>query len=110
MQVHPITTQEVVFFASLWLVAFASTIARAVRDGDTSNFFRHIGLGATSGFLAVGICGCWVDSGASGDPRVSPWFWIGVASFIGGSIKEQDKIRMFLWDRIFGSEENKKNK
>lgn len=101
---HVITTQEIAFFAGLWVVAFASTIARAVRDGDSGNVFRSIGLGATAGFLTLGVVGCWVDRGPDGFDSSNPWFWIGVASLIGGAGKEQDKIREFVWNRITGKQ------
>lgn len=104
---HEITTQEIAFFALLWVVAFSSTIARAVRDGDTGNVLRCIGLGATAGFLALGVCGCWLDRGADGLASANPWFWIGVSALIGGAGKEQDKAREFIWNRVFGKTETK---
>jgi hypothetical protein len=102
--VHEITTQEIAFFAFVWSVAFASTIARAIRDGDTGSVFRSVGLGATAGFLALGIVGCWLDRGTNGFANTNPWFWIGISSLIGGLGKEQDRLRVMVWEKIFGKQ------
>jgi hypothetical protein len=98
--VHVITTQEIAFFALCWVVAFASTVARSIRDGDGGGVLRCIGLGATAGFLALGIIGCWLDRGPDGIGYFNPWFYIGLASLIGGLGKEQDALRVRIWNLI----------
>ena len=100
---HDITTEGITFFAFLWAVAFASTVARAIRDGDSSSWLRCAGLGATAGFLAVGIVAVWIDRRPGGVDTANSWFWVGIASLIGGLGKEQDKVRGVLWGMLVQS-------
>lgn len=82
-------TKEICFWASVWAMAFLSSISRSARDADGNGFVRTVGLGASSGFFALGVVGCFcgrfsVDSG---------WatFALGFAAFVGLMGKQQDK-------------------
>ena len=89
---HVITTQQIALIAIVFVVAFASTAVRALRDGDRRSYLRLFGLGSTSGFFGVGLY-CIGDvyiAGALGPG--SNLFWIGVASFIGFTAMYQDKL------------------
>lgn len=97
---HGITTSEIAMFALIWAMAFASTIARAVRDGDSRSLGRCAGLGCTAGFLAVGIVAVWIDRGPNGIDLSNPWFWIGLSALIGGLGKEQDRLRLVVWNSL----------
>lgn len=96
---HVVTTEEIALIAIVFVVAFASTLSRAVRDGDRRSNYRLLGLGATSGFLGVGLY-CIGSSyvvriaGTSGN-----LLWIGIAALIGFTAPYQDKIggEMFVW-------------
>lgn len=89
---HVITTQQIALIAIVFVVAFASTAVRALRDGDRRSYLRLFGLGSTSGFFGVGLY-------CIGDVYIARYlgpgsnlFWIGVASFIGFTATQQDKI------------------
>ena len=92
MEVHVITTEQIAIIALLFVVAFASTISRAFRDGDRRSNLRLFGLGSTSGFLGVGLycIGCDYVAGIVG-PSAN-LFWVGVAAFVGFTAQQQDKI------------------
>ena len=92
VRVHVITTQQIALIAIVWVVAFASTAVRALRDGDRRSYLRLFGLGSTSGFFGVGLY-CVGDVYIAG--YLGPGgnlFWIGVASFLGFTATYQDKI------------------
>lgn len=98
---HDITTEGITFFAAVWLVAFASTIARAVSDAERGGLLRCAGLGATAGFLSVGVIAVCFHSGAdSGGFAADFWTSVGIASLIGGLGKEQDKVRTVAWNIV----------
>ena len=103
---HGITTDEIAMFALIWAVAFASTIARSVRDGDSRSLSSCAALGSTAGFLAVGIVAVWIDRGANGTDLSNPWFWIGLSALIGGLGKEQDRLRLIVWNSVAQSFQN----
>lgn len=92
--------EGITLFTAVWLMAFASTVARAIRDGDRSGWLRCAGLGCTAGFLAVGVVGVCVDRGPNGVASAGFWFWVAVASLIGGLGKEQDQIRILVWNAL----------
>lgn len=89
---HVITTQQIALIAILFVVAFASTAVRALRDGDRRGHLRLFGLGSTSGFFCVGLY-CVGDVYIAGylGPGAN-LFWIGIASFVGFTALQQDKI------------------
>lgn len=87
-------------FTSVWVVAFASTVARAVRDGDRSGWVRCAGLGCTAGFLAVGVVAIWAGRNANGGIDADYWYSVGLASLIGCLGKEQDKVRSLAWNMV----------
>lgn len=97
---HVVTKEEIALIAIVFVVAFASTLSRAVRDGDRRGRFRLFGLGATSGFFGMGLycIGSGYVSRAFGSG--ANLIWIGVAAFVGFMAKYQDKIGSELFVRI----------
>lgn len=95
-----IKTQEVALIVIVFLVAGASTLSRAIRDGDRRSGLRLFGLGCTSGFLGIGL----YCVGSAYLYRIigpgSNLVWIGVAAFIGFTAKNQDKIGSELFVAI----------
>jgi hypothetical protein len=90
--VHVIDPEQIATIAVLLVVAFASTITSAFRDGDRRSNLRLFGLGAQGGFLAVGLYCIGFDYVSSlGFPSPNLLF-IGLASLIGFTAKQQDKI------------------
>jgi predicted metal-binding membrane protein len=98
--VHVITTEQIAIIAFLFVVAFASTLSRAIRDGDRRSRLRLFGLGCTSGFLGIGLycIGCDYVSSIIG-PSAN-LFWIGVAALVGFTSQQQDKIGGSLFTAI----------
>jgi predicted metal-binding membrane protein len=90
--VHVITWEQIAVIAMLFVVACASTLSRAIRDGDRRSRLRLFGLGCTSGFLAVGLYCVGSDYASSAVGISSNLFWIGVAAFVGFTAQQQDKI------------------
>lgn len=95
-----ITWEQIAIIAFLFVVAFASTLSRAIRDGDRRSNLRLFGLGCTSGFLGIGLycVGCDYVAGIIG-PSAN-LFWVGVAAFIGFTSQQQDKIGGSLFTAI----------
>lgn len=89
---HVVTAEETALIAITFVVALASTLSRAVRDGDRRSNLRMFGLGCTSGFLAVGLYCIGNDYISRIIGSGANLFWIGVAAFIGFTAKQQDKI------------------
>lgn len=93
--------EGITLFTAVWLVAFASTIARAVSDAERGGLLRCAGLGATAGFLSVGVIAiCFHGGASSGGVAADFWTSVGIASLIGGLGKEQDKIRVVAWNML----------
>lgn len=89
---HVVTAEETALIAITFIVAFASTLSRAIRDGDRRSNLRMLGLGTTSGFLAVGLYCIGADYSRRALGSGANLFWIGVAAFIGFTAQQQDKI------------------
>lgn len=87
---HGITTQEIVFYGLVWVVAFAASLFRAIRDGESGSAGHGCALGVTAGFVSFGVVSIWVNSNSSSVNL--PWYWIGVSALIGLLGKEQDRL------------------
>jgi hypothetical protein len=94
-ELNGITTQEIIFFAVVWAVAFMATVFRSIRDRDSHSFWHCLAFGFTAGFLASGIIAVLVGRTPAG-VGVTPWYWIGVSALIGLLGKEQDKVLRFV--------------
>lgn len=82
-------TKEICLWASIWAMAFLSSISRSARDSDGDGFVRTCGLASSSGFFALGLVGCFcgrlsVDSGWTS-------FVLGLAALVGLLGKQQGK-------------------
>lgn len=87
---HGFSIEAISFLAVIWAFAFASSMARSCTDPSFSSFGRILAFACTSGFVAIGAIGP-----VCGNPGAVEFNWllyVGVASLIGGSGKEQDKI------------------
>ena len=89
---HVISTEQIALIAITFVVAFASTLSRSLRDGDRRSRGRLLGLGCTSGFLGVGLycLGSPYLSGVLGGS--ANLIWIGLAALVGFTAPYQDKI------------------
>lgn len=96
---HGITTQEIVFYAMVWLVGFASSFSRAVRDRECVDCRNVFGLSATAGFVSFGVVAVLFVPNA--DAPSSGWYWIGVSALVGILGKEQDKIAKAVLSKSF---------
>lgn len=89
---HVIKTEQIALIAIVFVVAFASTLSRAIRDGDRRSHVRLFGLGLTSGFLGMGLY-CvgspYIDRSLGSSANL---LWIGIAAFIGFTAQYQDKL------------------
>jgi hypothetical protein len=96
--VHEITTNEIWFYASVYAIAFSSTVARTVRNPDGLDWRNTISLGLTSGFLAFGTVCFLVDSAP--DSAFSAWRCRGIAALLGLLAKEQDQIAKWVFNKF----------
>ena len=87
---HEITTEEITFYCLVWIVAFAASLLRAIRDNESRTAWHGIALGCTAGFVSFGVVSIWLNSDTAGDAL--PWYWLGVSALIGLLGKEQDNI------------------
>ena len=87
-----ITKEQTALIAVVFLVAFASTMSRSLRDGDRRSLVRRLGLGFTSGFFAIGFYCIGSDYISRLLGAGANLFWIGFASFIGFTAHLQDQI------------------
>ena len=95
---HGITTlraEEIIFFALVWLVAFAAAFSRTVRDGEYRGIGNACAIGFAAGLFSFGIVAFLVDRDPGHADRY--WYYLGVSTLIGLLAKEQDKFgRIFL--------------
>jgi len=96
--VHEITNNEIWFYASVYAIAFSSTVARTVRNPDGLDWRNTISLGLTSGFLAFGTVCFLVDSAP--DSAFSAWRCRGIAALLGLLAKEQDQIAKWVFNKF----------
>ena len=108
---HEITTQEIWFYASVYAIALASTVARTIRNPDGLDWRNTLSLGLTSGFLAFGAVCFLVDSAP--DSAFSAWRCRGMAALLGLLAKEQDLIAKWVFNKfvpgrsVFSDKESK---
>ncbi len=103
---YVVTTQEIVFYTAVFLVAFTVSVARSFRDSDTGGVVRGISFGVTAGFLSFGIVTVGISFGG-GSVSTAPGYWacLGASALIGLLGKEQDKfarIALFKFAKKFG--------
>jgi hypothetical protein len=96
--VHEIPRDEILFYASVYVIAFGATVARTIRNPDGLNWRNTLSLGLTSGFLAFGMCCFLVDSAP--DSAFSAWRCRGLAALLGLLAKEQDQITRWVWNKF----------
>lgn len=96
---HGITTQEIQFFAVVWLVAFLAAFARSSRENEYRNFWHACSIGATAGFFSFGVIAFLFNPSAS-DSRGS-WSWLGVSALVGLMSKEQDAMAKAILGKVF---------
>jgi hypothetical protein len=89
---HVITTEQIAIIVAVFVVAFASTVSRAIRDGDRRSSLRVFGLGSTAGFLGMGLYCVGAGSVANLLGAYGNLFWIGIAALLGFSAPYQDKL------------------
>ena len=91
-EIHVISKEQTALIAITFVVAFASTLSRSIRDGDRRSNWRLFGLGCTSGFLGVGLycVGSPYLSGLLGS--AANLVWIGISALVGFTAPYQDKI------------------
>lgn len=88
--VSPFQTVEVVFYASVFLMAWLAAVSQTLR-GDHFVSCRHsLNLGMVSGFLAFTVVS-FVD-GIISDRVDDPFIYLGVAALIGLSVRYQDRL------------------
>lgn len=85
---------EIIFYAGVWLFAFAAGLVRVVRDHDCQRIGDVFAVGFAGGFFGFGAVCIWVGNDL--DTLRSPWFYWGVAALIGLLGKEQDKYLRVL--------------
>lgn len=95
---HEITTHDIWFYASVYAIAFASTVARTIRNPDGLDWRNTLSLGFTSGFLAFGTVCFLVDSAP--DSAFSAWRCRGIAALLGLLAKEQDQIAKWVFNKF----------
>jgi hypothetical protein len=98
--VYAITTQEVIFYAIIWSMAFLSAVARGYRDDDYRSVGHLIALGSTSGLFSVAVVSILHDY--IGDSIGGAWGRIGIATMMGFFAKDQDKIGRAILSRAIG--------
>jgi hypothetical protein len=86
-----VTTQEVIFFAIIYAVTVAATIARGLRDSEYLNYRHAVNSSLSSGFFSLGVIAVWLYSDP-GSITHNAWYWVGVAALLGMLGKEQDKF------------------
>jgi hypothetical protein len=89
---------EIFFYFGVWVVSFAASMCRGLRDNLSDNIWQYVSGGATSGFTSFGIIAVWSHySDSSG----SYAFWIGAAALLGIIGKEQDTILRWILRKVF---------
>jgi hypothetical protein len=88
-----------IFHATIWAIGFFAGLARVLRGRGNLNCRNAIGVAATSGFLAFGVCvTVRIDTISS-----NPYAPLGVAALIGLFGKEvHDKVRTQWAGRLSG--------
>ena len=98
------TLVEVVYFAVLWLLAFAAGTCRTLRDHSYQHVWDVLAVGAVGGFYGFSTCAVFSHYG----PSVTEfgWGYLGVAAAIGALGKEQEKFMRFVVMKFLGVSDN----
>lgn len=90
--------QQVGFYASVYAIAFAASVARVLRMADVLLWRSIVSMSATSGFLAFGMCSFLVTSAP--DNSWSAWRCRGLAALLGLLVREQDAILRWAFTKF----------
>lgn len=99
---HEFSAEAITFYAVVFLVGTASSLARSLRDSERGGCLRVVGLALSSGFISLGIIGYLLGRSAIGDSggHWNRWYYVALAALIGGLGKEQDNLRLFMINRF----------
>jgi hypothetical protein len=94
----PFRFVEIIYYGTVWFVACASGVSRALRGNPRFICRDFISIGFCSGFLGVAVVSLRDYAGGGFDG--SQWGGIGLAALIGLAGKEQELIVRVLWRSI----------
>ena len=97
-------TDESIYYLFLWFVAAIAGVSRSVHNGDYKDMKHVVAVSFMSGLLAFAVVA--ISGGRFGDEDFNPVFYLGVASIVGLSGREQTQIISAIWKRIIGTMDN----
>lgn len=97
--IETLRIEEVIFYAVVWFVAFASAFSRTMRDGEFRNVGNACAIGFTAGLFSFGVVAFLVDRDPSHVNRA--WYYLGLSALIGLMAKEQDKWARAILSNAF---------
>lgn len=92
---HPFQITEVIYYAVVFLVGFLSGVSQTLRERNYISCRHVVNIGLCAGFLAFAVV-TFVD-GHLNDRAGDEFFYLGIASLIGLSVKYQDQIIRSAW-------------